>query len=91
MITATDDSTPLTTSHVSPPPPTTDNTLSTSASVQIPTAPEPPSEPLQIDDEAVMDSMNTNLAMSLLDSSDETEVDEESDSKDKSSDDDPWA
>ena len=90
MITATDDSTPLTTSHVSPPPPTADNTLSTSASVQIPTAPEPPSEPLQIDDEEVMDSMDTNLAMSLLDS-DESEVDEESDSKDKSSDDDPWA
>jgi hypothetical protein len=91
MVMATDEQAPLTTSYVAPPPPTVDNTLSTSASVQIPTAPEPPSEPLQIDDEAVMDSMNTNLAMSLLDSSDETEVDEESDSKDKSSDDDPWA
>jgi hypothetical protein len=46
-----------------------------------------------------MDSMDTNLAMSLLDSDDGTEVDQESDSKDESSedettensvDDDPW-
>jgi hypothetical protein len=99
MITATDDSTPLTTSHVSPPPPTADNTLSTSASVQIPAAPEPPSEPLQTDDEAVMDSMDTNLAMSLLDGDGETE--QESDSMNESPGDetnenpvdvdDPWA
>jgi len=84
MITATDDSTPSTTSYVAPPPPTADNTLSTSASVQIPTAPEPPSEPLQTGDEEVMDSMDTNLAMSLLGSSDGSEVDEESESKDES-------
>jgi hypothetical protein len=70
-----------------------------STSVQIPAAPEPPSEPLQLGDEAVMDSMDTNLAMSLLDSGDETE--QESDSMNESSgdetdekpvdDDDPWA
>jgi hypothetical protein len=95
MITATDDSRPSTTqptaatSYVSPPPPTADNTLSSpeSASVQIPSAPEPPSEPLQTDDEEVMDSMDTNLAISLLGSGNGSEVDEESDSMDESSDD----
>jgi hypothetical protein len=95
MITATDDSRPSTTqptaatSYVSPPPPTADNILSSpeSASVQIPSAPEPPSEPLQTDDEEVMDSMDTNLAISLLGSGNGSEVDEESDSMDESSDD----
>ena len=86
----------------SPPQPTTANTLlSASTSVQIPAAPEPPSEPLQSDDEGVMDSMNTNLAMSLLDSNDDSEIEEESESKEEASedetvedpidDDDPWA
>jgi hypothetical protein len=86
----------------SPPPPTAANTLlSSSTSVQIPAAPEPPSEPMQISDEGVMDSMDTNLAMSLLDSNDDSEIEGESESKEESpedetvedpiDDDDPWA
>ncbi|RZD51384.1 MAG: hypothetical protein CXT67_08455, partial [Methanobacteriota archaeon] len=103
MITAASDAPQVAaeTSYISPPSPTVANTLSSteSTSVQIPAAPEPPSEPLQSGDEAVMDSMDTNLAMSLLDSGDETE--QEGDSMNESSgdetdekpvdDDDPWA
>nr|MBC8518593.1 hypothetical protein [Euryarchaeota archaeon] len=92
----------ITTASTSPPPPTAANTLpSASTSVQIPAAPEPPSEPLQSDDEGVMDSMDTNLAMSLLDSNDDAEIEEESESKEEASEDetaedpidedDPWA
>jgi len=92
----------ITSASTSPPPPTAANTLpSASTSVQIPAAPEPPSEPMQTSDEGVMDSMDTNLAMSLLDSNDDSEIEEESESKEESSedetvedpidDDDPWA